>query len=154
MRLSKKLIAVPALVLTAGLSLAACGSQSAPAAAPAVTHTVTAAPAPTTPAPTTAAPAPVVVVPAPAPVVVQPAPVYVAPAVPAGFRAVSTGVYANGDTSNALAQNIVTAYNGPGSDSEYVYSPVTDQSYLMTYTQSGNWVTATGGVNVAVQFNY
>ena len=56
-----KVIAIPAIALTAGLSLAACGSSKAPAAAPAVTHTVTspaAAPKPTTPAPTTPAPAP------------------------------------------------------------------------------------------------
>ena len=49
MKLSK-VIAIPALALAAGLSLAACGSVKAPAAAPAVTRTVTApaaAPKPT-----------------------------------------------------------------------------------------------------------
>jgi hypothetical protein len=73
MKLSK-VIAIPAIALTAGLSLAACGSVKAPAAAPAVTHTVTAPAAaakPTTPAPTTPAPAKTVVqapaAPAPAP---------------------------------------------------------------------------------------
>ena len=56
-----KVIAIPAIALTAGLSLAACGSAKAPAAAPAITHTVTAPAAaakPTTPAPTTPATAP------------------------------------------------------------------------------------------------
>ena len=37
-----KVIAIPALALTTGLSLAACGSVKAPAAASAVTHAVTA----------------------------------------------------------------------------------------------------------------
>jgi len=37
-----KLVAIPAIALSAGISLAACGSAKAPAAAPAVTHTVTA----------------------------------------------------------------------------------------------------------------
>ena len=37
-----KVIAIPALALAAGLSLAACGSAKAPAAAPAVTHALTA----------------------------------------------------------------------------------------------------------------
>ena len=69
-----KVIAIPAIALTAGLSLAACGSAKAPTAAPAITHTVTAPAAaakPTTPAPTTPATAPTVVqapaAPAPAP---------------------------------------------------------------------------------------
>ncbi len=64
-----KLVAIPAIALAAGLSLAACGSVKAPAAAPAITHTVTApaaGPKPTTPAPTTSAPAPYVQAPAPA----------------------------------------------------------------------------------------
>jgi hypothetical protein len=83
-----KLVAIPALTLAAGLSLAACGSAKAPAAAPTVTHTVTApaaAPkpsattAPTTPAPTTPAPAPVKTVYVQAPAAPAPA----APAAPA-----------------------------------------------------------------------
>ena len=79
MKLSK-VVAIPAIALTAGLSLAACGSVKAPAAAPAVTHTVTApaaAPKPTTPAPTTPAPAPAkTVVQAPAAPVPAPEPAY------------------------------------------------------------------------------
>src|SRR5208283_3677961 len=79
MRLNK-IIAIPALALTAGLSLAACGSVKAPAAAPAVTHAVTApaaAPKPATPAPTTPAPAQTVYVQAPAaPAPAAPGPAY------------------------------------------------------------------------------
>ena len=81
-----EVVAIPAIVLAAGISLAACGSLKAPAAAPAATHTVTAAPAATpkasaitappkaTSAPTTPAPAPAktVYVPA-APAPAQPA---------------------------------------------------------------------------------
>ena len=76
MKLNKKLIAVPAIALAAGISLAACGSAKAPVAAPSVTHTVTApaaAPKPskaalTMPAPTTAAPAPATAPAAPTPI--------------------------------------------------------------------------------------
>ena len=60
MTLSKKFIAVPAIALAAGLSLAGCGSVKAPAAAPAATHSVAGAltkPAPAKTAPA-AAPAP------------------------------------------------------------------------------------------------
>ena len=78
MKLSK-VIAIPAIALTAGLSLAACGSAKAPAAAPAVTHTVTApaaAPKPTMPAPTTAAPAPAKTVYVQTPAAPAPEPAY------------------------------------------------------------------------------
>ena len=78
MKLSK-VIAIPAIALTAGLSLAACGSAKAPAAAPAITHTVTApaaAPKPTTPAPTTAAPAPAKTVYVQTPAAPAPEPAY------------------------------------------------------------------------------
>jgi hypothetical protein len=69
-----KVIAIPAIAFTAGLSLAACGSVKAPAAAPAITHTVTApAAAPKTTHLTK--PAPVATTPAAAPktTVAQPA---------------------------------------------------------------------------------
>jgi hypothetical protein len=156
-----KVIAIPAIALTAGLTLAACGSAKTPAAAPAVTHTVTApaatpkptTPAPTTPAPTTAAPAPVVVVPAPAKTV------YVAPPAPAA--PVNTGgncgngVNAGANTSCAFAQDVAADYNGPGADYENVYSPVTGQSYGMSYIMmTGNRVSATGGNNASVWFTY
>ena len=74
-----KVIAIPAIALTAGLSLAACGSAKAPAPAPAITHTVTAPAAaakPTTPAPTTAAPAPAKTVYVQTPAAPAPEPAY------------------------------------------------------------------------------
>ncbi len=61
MKLSNKFIAVPAVALAAGLSLAACGSVKAPAAAPAATHSVAGAltkPAPAKTTPAAAIPAP------------------------------------------------------------------------------------------------
>ena len=161
------LVAIRAIALAAGISLAACGSVKAPAAAPAVTHAVTApaaTPKPTMPAPTT--PAPVTHTAAPAPgktVYVQPtapAPVYVAPAAapvaPAGSAVgnCGNGVTAGPDTSCAFARNVASAYNGPGSDTEVVYSPVTGQSYTMYYTESGDFVSATGGNNASVTFVY
>ena len=163
-----KAIAIPAIALAAGISLAACGSVKAPAAPPAVTHTATAAPKPTTPAPTTSAPttpAPTVTrtaaaAPAPAPVVVVPTPVYVAPApapaAPAGSAVGNCGggVSAGPNTSCPFARNVADAYNGPGDDTEVVYSPVTGQSYTMYYTESGDFVSATGGNDASVTFVY
>jgi hypothetical protein len=154
-----KVIAIPALALAAGLSLAGCGSVKAPAVAPAVTHTVTApaaAPKPTTPAPTTAAP----VAPAPAKTVyVAPAaPAPAAPAapvtdVPAGMTNCGGGVYAGADTSCPFAQNVAADYTG--GDPFSVYSPVTGQSYTMTCTGPGTYedvVTCEGGNNAEVAF--
>ena len=157
MKLNRKFIAIPAIAIAAGIGLAACGSQAAPSAAP--THTVTAAPAPTTPAPTT--PAPTTPAPAPAKTVyvqapaarAPAAPVYVAPAQSSGNNC-GGGVNAGPNTSCTFAQNVAAAYNGPGYDTEYVYSPVTGQSYLMTYNQSGSVVYATGGNDASVQFDY
>ena len=93
MKLSK-VVAIPAVALAAGISLAACGSLTAPAAAPAVTHTVTAAPAATPRASATTAPpeatsAPTTPAPAPAKTVYVPA--APAPAQPAYFTS-STAV--------------------------------------------------------------
>jgi hypothetical protein len=148
-----KVIAIPAIVLAAGISLAACGSAKAPAAAPTVTHTVIASPAPTTPkpttpAPTTPAPKVVIVTPAPAPPVAAPAPV--SPEAP-----YISDVTAGPNTSYAFAQNVAAAYNGNGgSDVETVYSPVTGQSYTMYYTrgEAGDFITATGGNDASVTF--
>ena len=118
--------------------------------------TASAAPSAQAPAPTTPAPAKTIIV--------QPAPartVYVAPAAPAApvYSGANCGglnghglVYAGPNTSCSFALNVAGSYSGPGSDSEYVYSPVTGQSYLMTYTQSGNEIYATGGNNASVQF--
>jgi hypothetical protein len=82
MKLSKKFIAVPALAMAAGISLAACGSQTATHAAPAKPAATSSAPA--APA-TTQAPAPVATQ-APAtqaPATQAPAPVATTPAAPA-----------------------------------------------------------------------
>ena len=68
------------------------------------------------------------------------------------LRQVSPGVYANTNTSDAFAEAVVSAWDGsPGV--QYVYSPVTGQTYAMTYSiDGGGNVTATGGNNVYVQF--
>ena len=161
MKLNKKLIAVPAIALAASLSLAACGSQAASHAAPAITQTVT-APA-TTPKPAhTGGAAPTT----PAPrVIVVPTPVYAAPAPVPALTACGTGsqgeeVYANQDTSCPFALTVEQDYaNGGywyqiGTSQFYSYSPVTGQSYLMTSSSTGNPVVVTGGNKALVQFNY
>ena len=150
-----KVIVIPALALTAGLSLAACGSIKAPAAAPAVTHAVTAAPVaapkPTTPAPTTPAPAP-------AKTVYVKAPAAPAPAAPVYSGAnCSGGVYAGPNTSCAFALNVYQAWSHSGA-TNYItaYSPVTGESYSMYCGSNGGndpIITCTGGNNATVQFS-
>ena len=154
-----KVIAIPAVALAAGLGLAAC-SASAPAPAPThtvivlpkITHTVTATP---TPAPTTPAPKVIVVTPAPAPapVVVVPAP---APAAPSGSAVGNCGggVSAGPNTSCAFARNVMAAYNGPGPDTETVYSPTTGQNYTVTYNSAGGFATGTTATGASVTFVY
>lgn len=88
-------------------------------------------------------------------IVVVPAPAQAQPAAPAhssDLREVSPGVYAGSATSDAFAENVVASYpSGPGT--AYVYSPVTGQSYEMTYTiQGAGTVIATGGNGAYVQF--
>jgi hypothetical protein len=65
-------------------------------------------------------------------------------------------VYAGPNTSCAFAQNVAADYNGAAYDAgpqvETVYSPVTGESYSMTYTWSDGVVTATGGNDASVQF--
>ena len=155
-----KLIAIPAIALAAGISLAACGCSGTPRPLPS-THTVTAtpkAPAPTTPAPT--APAPTTKAAAP-PVVPKPGPtVYVPEPAPAPVGPVYSGsncgggVYAGPNTSCAFALNVANGYSsqGPRPYARYVYSPVTGQSYWMTYNESNGVITATGGNDASVQF--
>ena len=166
-----KAIAIPAIVLAAGISLAACGTTSAPVPnarplpviihtvpatpKPAITHTVTATP---TPAPTTPAPKVVVVKPAPAPVVVVPAPAPVSgpSGTNCGTDANGYSVYAGANTSCPFALNVAASYNGAAYDAGpqviSVYSPATGESYSMTYTWSDGVVTATGGNDASVQF--
>ena len=148
-----KVIAIPAVALAAGLSLAACGSTTT---LPVITHTVTASPAPTTPKPTTPAPAP-----APTHTTYVQAPAAPAPAapaapvtdVPAGMTNCGGGVYAGADTSCPFAQSVAADYTG--GDPFSVYSPVTGQSYTMTCTGPGTYedvVTCEGGNNAEVAF--
>ena len=146
------LIVIPAIALTAGLSLAACGSLKTPAAVPAVTHTVTAPAATPKPSATTAPPN---ATPAPAKtVIVQPAPaktVYAAPAAPAYTgQLCGSGVYAGANTSCPFALNVAANYTGSGAD--YAYSPVTGLNYTM-YCYGFDPVTCTGGDNASVQFH-
>ncbi len=159
MKLSK-VIALPAIALTAGLGLAACGSAKAPAAAPAVTHAVTAqtaAPKPTSPEPTTPAPAPAETVSVPVTPAVPAVPaVPAAPAVPWYIPAVTDcggGVAAGADTSCSFALNVAASYTGAGAD--YAYSPVTGLNYTMTCNGGEgalDTVTCTGGDNALVDF--
>ena len=63
----------------------------------------------------------------------------------------STTIWAGPGTSCAFAMNVAAAYAGPGV--RYVYSPVTGQTYAMTYQVVGaGTVIATGGNNAYVQF--
>ena len=148
-----KVVAIPAIALAAGLSLAACGSAKAPAAAPTVTHTVIASPAPTTPKPTTPAPAP-----APTHTTYVQAPAAPAPAAPAPAQAsggnCGNGVTAGANTSCPFALNVAAAARADGQPG-YVYSPVTGQSYYMTCAGPGTYgheVSCEGGNNAFVSF--
>lgn len=113
------------------------------------THTVTATPA--APAPTASASAPKVII------VKPPAPVYAGPSgTNCGADQNGHDVYAGANTSCPFALNVAADYNGAAYDAgpqvETVYSPVTGLNYIMTYTWSGGFVTATGGNNASVQF--
>ena len=133
---------VTAVALTGhhGTAPAAAARPGAPAApAPAKT-------ARPTPAPTKTIiiqQKPVVIQQSPAPAAAQPA---------SALRYVGNGIYAGPNTSDAFAQNVVSAWSGtPGV--AYVYSPVTGQTYAMTYQIVGaGTVIATGGNGAYVQF--
>jgi hypothetical protein len=91
--------------------------------------------------------------PAPKVIIQQPA----APAAPApasSLHNVGNQVWASAATSDAFAWNVVAAWDGtPGV--KYVYSPVTGQTYAMTYQVIGTGVgsvIATGGNGAYVQF--
>ena len=152
------------------VSLAACGSAKAPAAAPAVTHTVTApaatpkpsatkaTPAPTTSAPTTPAPAPAKTVYA------QPA----APAQPAHARAYrlrpwrgfgrsrceQRGCVCGSNHELPFTLNVEAAWTVSGATNTVTAnSPVTGQNYTM-YCTGSDPTTCTGGNNVLVEFYF
>jgi len=152
MRKNQILASLAGIALIGGL--AAC-SASAPVvhviqtvtAKPTPTVTITAKPTPTVTATKTVAP--------PAPKVI-----YVAPAAPAysglsyAGQSAYGSVYVNSVTSAPFGILVADAYSGGGgSDYEVVYSPVTGQSYGMTYENVGNeTIEATGGSGALVQF--
>ena len=88
--------------------------------------------------------------------VTPPAPqaVPAAPQAPTGLHEVagSGGIYASSQTSDAFAENVVRAWNGQDGVQD-VYSPVTGQTYAMTYQiQPDGSIVATGGNGAYVQF--
>ena len=116
-----KFIAIPAIALAAGISLAACGSQSAPKPQPTITHTVTATPTAPKPSATTAAPAPAKTVYVPvAPTTQAPAPVESTPAASAHagevyctYERMDTDVCTNGGyvtVSNSAYEQAIAEY--------------------------------------------
>jgi len=80
--------------------------------------------------------------------------VQAAPATGQDLRDIGGGVYAGSATSTAFAQNVVAAWkHDPTAGVKQVYSPVTGQSYAMTYQLVGaGTVIATGGNGAYVQF--
>ena len=149
-------------------ALALVGGASAAGTALASPHTVTSQPAansaPARPQPAKQAPAKAAK-PAPQPtktiIVQQPPKIIIqqpaAPAAPApasSLHNVGNQVWASAATSDAFAWNVVAAWDGtPGV--KYVYSPVTGQTYAMTYQVIGTGVgsvIATGGNGAYVQF--
>jgi hypothetical protein len=156
MATSKKIIILTAAAATVAL-LAGCGTQAATSTAPrapAATVSPAGAAAPTV---TRTVPAPVrtrtvVVVPQPQKTVYVPAP---APAAPASaLRDIGGGVYAGPTTSTPFALAVVAAWQrDPVPGIKYVYSPVTGQTYAMSYSTPGaSAVIATGGNGAYVQF--
>ena len=149
--MNRKLIAVPAIAITAAISLAACSTTHTVVVKPAVTHTVT-APAPKPSVKTVTASPKVVVKPAPAKTVYVQAPA-AAPAENPGPRACGSGVYANVNTSCSFAFDVEQAYvsgpywNQPGT------SYLTVDGVPMVSASVGNPVIVTGG-DYYVQFDY
>ena len=97
----------------------------------------------------------------------QPAPVQPAvPAVPAGLTACGTGsqgeeVFADSSTTScAFALNVESDYNQSGAwyqtgtSTFYSFSPVTEQSYLMSSSSVGDPIVVTGGNGTLVEFSY
>ena len=153
--MNRKLIAVPAIAIAAGLGIAACGTT--------VVQPAPVKPAATTPAPTTPAPAKTVILqPAPAKTVYVQAPAAPAPPVqhlgaePAqgnGLTACGSGVYAGAGTSCSFAFDVEQAYHAGG----YWNQPGTSYFYVdgqsMTSASVGNPVIVTDGSGDLVQFN-
>ena len=147
---------IAALALVAGASAAGTALASPhtvtnrPAANSAPAHPQPAKPAkPAKPVPQ---PTKTIIVQQPAPkVIIQQPAVPAAPAPASSLHNVGNSVWASASTSDAFAWNVVSAWDGvPGV--KYVYSPVTGQTYAMTYQLAGGYVIATGGNGAYVQF--
>jgi len=149
---------IAALALVAGASAAGTALASPhtvtnrPAANSAPAHPQSAKQAPAKPAPQ---PTKTIIVQQPAPkVIIQQPAAPVAPVPASSLHNVGNSVWASASTSDAFAWNVVSAWDGvPGV--KYVYSPVTGQTYAMTYQVIGTGVgsvIATGGNGAYVQF--
>jgi hypothetical protein len=154
---------IAALALVAGASAAGTALASPhtvtnrPAATSAPAH-----PQPAKQAPAKAAkparpqpqPTKTIIVQQPAPKIIIQQPAAPAPAPASSLHNVGNQVWASAATSDAFAWNVVAAWDGtPGV--KYVYSPVTGQTYAMTYQVIGTGVgsvIATGGNGAYVQF--
>ena len=149
---------IAALALVAGASAAGTALASPhtvtnrPAANSAPAHAQPAKQVPAKAAKPAPQPTKTIIVQQPAPKVIiqQPA----APAPASSLHNVGNQVWASAATSDAFAWNVVSAWDGvPGV--KYVYSPVTGQTYAMTYQVIGTGVgsvIATGGNGAYVQF--
>jgi hypothetical protein len=141
MKIIKAILPAAAIILAAGL--AACGTTTAPAAAPKAAITVTSTPTPTPTVTKT-------VVQAPARVVYVPA---AAPAAPA-LTNCGGGVLAGSDTSCPFALNVEGSWSETGGANPVIaYSPVTGSSYAMYCSETvGGLQECTGGDNALVEF--
>ena len=149
-------------------ALALVGGAGAAGTALASPHTVTirpaanSAPAHPQQAPAKAAkpthpqpqPTKTIIVQQPPKIIIQQPAAPAAPAPASSLHNVGNQVWASAATSDAFAWNVVAAWDGtPGV--KYVYSPVTGQTYAMTYQVIGTGVgsvIATGGNGAYVQF--
>ena len=154
---------IAALALVGGASAAGTALASPhtvtsqPAASSAPAHPQPAKQAPAKQAPAKAAkPAPqptkTIIVQQPPKVIIQQPAAPAAPAPASSLHNVGNSIWAGPNTSDAFAWNVVAAWDGtPGV--KYVYSPVTGQTYAMTYQIVGaGTVIATGGNGAYVQF--
>ena len=152
-------IAALALVAGAGAAGTALASPhtvtSRPAANSAPAHPQPAKQAPAKAARPQPQPTKTIIVQQPAPkVIIQQPAAPAAPAPASSLHNVGNQIWASAATSDAFAWNVVAAWDGvPGV--KYVYSPVTGQTYAMTYQIIGTGVgsvIATGGNGAYVQF--
>jgi len=151
---------IAALALVAGASAAGTALASPhagtnrPAANTAPARPQPARPAPAKPAKPAPQPTKTIIVQQPPKIIIQQPAAPAAPAPASSLHNVGNQVWASAATSDAFAWNVVAAWDGtPGV--KYVYSPVTGQTYAMTYQVIGTGVgsvIATGGNGAYVQF--